>query len=446
MANILLVDDDSSFSSATVSILEALGFQAETAATVAEAKALLANNTYDRVLLDLMLPDGSGFHILEDIPLDSGKTKVTIISGNASVNKHVMSLYGTHINYLVKPITLEQLKQLLAVDEEDNGSAEFTRHFGCLVGESEAMQKLYAMIKRVAASEANVMLFGESGVGKEEVAKAVHFAAKCTGELVATNCGAFSSELLGSELFGHEKGAFTGANNKRAGLFERAVNGTLFLDEITEMPLSEQPTLLRVLESKTVTRLGGSDALPVNCRVISATNRSEQALVETHCLREDIYFRLAVFPITIPPLRNRREDIPLLANFFLTSLNLENGTQYQLSEKDLDRLQQFDWPGNVRELRHTIHRAFIMSSPDDDTLAVPEDIGSPFSKKSSASPLTDSFSAVGRTIEEVEKELIMKTLDEYDQNKTKAAEVLGVSVKTLYNRLNSYEEIETANE
>lgn len=441
------MDDDESFSSATQSILDTLGFKTDIAATVAEASELLARKNYDRVLLDLMLPDGSGFHLLENIPLDSGKTKVTIITGNASVNKHVMSLYGTHINYLVKPITLEQLKSLLLVTPEDKDESDFKRHFGYLVGESSAMKTLYQMIERVAASGANVMLFGESGVGKEEVAKAIHHASNCAGDLVATNCGAFSTELIGSELFGHEKGAFTGANNKRIGLFEQAENGTLFLDEVTEMPLSEQPALLRVLESKSVTRVGGSEKIPVNCRVISATNRSEENLVETRCLREDIYFRLAVFPIAIPPLRERKEDIPLLANYFLKNLNMDNGTAYTIADADLARLADFDWPGNVRELRHTIHRAFIMTSPEDKTLAVPEEFGSPFSSRKTTSSTTGSnLSQVGKTIDEVEKELIMRTLEEYDNNKTRAAEVLGVSVKTLYNRLNAYGETDMANE
>jgi DNA-binding NtrC family response regulator len=305
-----------------------------------------------------------------------------------------------------------------------------------LIGETPVMRKLYCMIENVAATQVNVLLLGESGVGKEVVAKAIHKASNTPGPFVPANCGAFSAELIGSELFGHIKGAFTGAIAHRAGLFEQANNGTLFLDEITEMPLSLQPNLLRVLESRFLTRVGASTPVPINCRVVSATNRAEHAIVESNCLREDLYYRLAVFPIHIPPLRERMEDLPLLAQSFLDTLNRENNTAYRLAPADLARLQAYDWPGNVRELRHNMQRAYIMTSPDAEVLKVPDTIVSPFSRRKStaAPPLL-----VGRTIEEVERELITATLKQFDNNKTRAAEVLGVSVKTLYNRLGSYE-------
>lgn len=432
MAKVLLVDDDAAFASATAQLLTLLGHDVTTAGTVAAAGDLLKANNYDRVFLDLMLPDGSGFHLLEHIADDT--TRVTIITGHPSVKAQVMNLYGMNVNYLIKPITLEQLSRLF----DDNGDSpdKVKKHFGELIGESPVMHKLYSMIENVAASQVNVLLLGESGVGKEVVAKAIHKASNTSGPFVPANCGAFSAELIGSELFGHVKGAYTGAIAHRAGLFEQANNGTLFLDEITEMPLSLQPNLLRVLESRILTRVGASTPLPVNCRVVSATNRSEQDIVDSNCLREDLYYRLAVFPIHIPPLRERMEDLPLLAQSFLDTLNRENNTSYILTSADLDRLQAYDWPGNVRELRHSMHRAYIMTSPDAERLSVPEAIVSPFSRKKApaAPPML-----VGRTIEEVERELITATLKQFDNNKTRAAEVLGVSVKTLYNRLGSYE-------
>ena len=434
MAKVLLVDDDPAFVSATEQLLTLLGHEITTADSVAASTELLATQRYDRVFLDLMLPDGSGFHLLDHIPHED--TRITIITGHPAVKTQVMNLYGLNVNYLVKPITLEQLERLFADDYTETAPGKPQRHFGELLGDSAPMQQLYTMIERVAAAPANVMLLGESGVGKEVVARAIHCASNTPGPFVAANCGAFASELIGSELFGHEKGAFTGALARKAGLFEQAEGGTLFLDEITEMPLGLQPNLLRVLESRMLTRVGGTTQIPVNCRVISATNRSEQQIVESNCLREDIYYRLAVFPLYIPPLRERLEDLPILAAGFLDTLNRENNTHFTLAAEDLERLSGYDWPGNVRELRHALHRAYIMTPPDTDTLHFPDQFQSPFSRRREAE---SAPVLVGRTIEQVERELIMATLKECRNNKTKAAELLGVSVKTLYNRLGAWE-------
>jgi DNA-binding NtrC family response regulator len=304
------------------------------------------------------------------------------------------------------------------------------------MGESALMKTLYKMIERVAPSHANVMLMGESGVGKELVAEAIHNASLSQGDLIATNCGGLSKELIGSELFGHEKGAFTGAIGQKKGVFERASGGSLFLDEVTEMPIDMQPNLLRVLETKRVNRVGGTQEILVNCRIISATNRTLDQIANEHILREDIYFRLAVFPIEIPPLRKRKDDISLLANAFLTQLNTEHNEHFVLSPAQIDILTSHDWPGNVRELRHSLHRAFIMSEPGSKTLELPSTFDSPFSQKSHK----PSVMSAGNTIEEVEKSLIYATLDEVGGNKTTAAEMLGISTKTLYNRLHAYGE------
>jgi len=434
LAKILLVDDDPAFTSATAQLLGLLGHDVTTADSVKTATEQLQQHSYDRVFLDLMLPDGSGLQLLDHVP--SEETRVTVITGHPAVKAQVMNLYGTHVNYLVKPITLDQLKRLFT-DLDTAPGPGASPHFGELIGESPSMRNLYNMISRVAGSYVNVMLFGESGVGKEVVARAIHKASKLPGPFVPANCGAFSAELIGSELFGHEKGSFTGAIARKTGLFEQAENGTLFLDEITEMPLSMQPNLLRALESRMLTRIGATAQIPINCRVISATNRSDHQIVEDNCLREDLYYRLAVFPIHIPPLRERMEDLPLLVQSFLDTLNRENSTAYAVASGDMDRLQAYDWPGNVRELRHSIHRAYIMTPPDAEHLTIPDTFASPFSRKNAQAPQPTSL--VGRTIEEVERELITETLKQFDNNKTRAAEVLGVSVKTLYNRLGSYE-------
>lgn len=437
MLSILLVDDDREFTDVASHIIDFLGHTVSVAGNLAEANEWLEHNHFDHILLDFMLPDGSGIHLMDRVQHLFPVPKVTFITGHPSVKSVIAELCGPKVDYLIKPIQRECLERVLnPVKQKAKKSAasEPNLHFACLIGESEPMQALYKMIERVAASNANVMLMGESGVGKELVASAIHHASQTSGDLVATNCGGLSKELISSELFGHEKGAFTGAVAQKIGVFERAKGGTLFLDEVTEMPLDMQPHLLRVLETKKLVRVGGTKEITVDCRVVSATNRSLQNIAEQHILREDIYFRLAVFPIEIPPLRERAADIPLLAKAFLNHLNEESGTNYQLTSTQLQRLASSDWPGNVRELRHTIHRAHIMSDPAKKEVELPASFASPFSVVQKE----NTGLTAGKTIDEVEKELIYLTLKKVSGNKAMAADMLGVSVKTLYNRLSAY--------
>ena len=440
MADVLLVDDDKRFLDATAQLLSLLGHSVDIADSVAHARELIGKNLYTHMILDLILPDGSGLHLLEALPAQS-KTKITFITGHPSIKFIVKKLYGSNIGYLIKPIDLEQLESLFAIGSPAAGKIEspVKLHFNCLVGESAPMQQLYEMIERVAATKANVMLLGESGVGKEMVAAAIHCASQVDGSYVAANCGAFSRELIGSELFGHEKGAFTGATHRKIGVFEQANKGTLFLDEVTEMPIDLQPNLLRVLETQKLTRLGATTTVDIECRVVSATNRTEQDMAEQGCLREDLYFRLAVFPISIPPLRSRKEDIPLLVQYFLAGFNQEYGGDICIDDAAMKRLMDYDWPGNVRELRHVIHRAYIMADQKQKLLVLPQSLTSPFSK---AANQPQVGVRVGKTVEEVERELIESTLEHFDGDKKQAADVLGISLKTLYNRLNSYGNVE----
>jgi len=434
---VLLVDDDPEFTDVACTIIEFLGHEVLTAANLDEARDWLTKESFDHILLDFMLPDGSGVHLFEELDALPKRPRVTLITGHPSVRGIIKGLCGPNIDYLVKPIQREEIEAVLSGKKEkksETGNATIKKYFGHLIGESPSMKELYKLIERVSRTSANVMLLGESGVGKEVVAEAIHAASDVEGPYIATNCGAFSKELIGSELFGHEKGAFTGAVGRKAGVFEQAENGTLFLDEITEMPIDMQPNLLRVLENKVVIRVGGTKTIPVNCRVVSATNRQMEEIAESKVLREDIYFRLAVFPITIPPLRERKEDIPLLATSFIAELNKENNTSFAWKDAQLDTLKAYDWPGNVRELRHFVHRAAIMSDPDKQDIELPKTIESPFAKKQSTTPALQA----GRTIEDVEKELIYATLEKVNGNKTLAAEMLGISTKTLYNRLHAY--------
>lgn len=436
VAEVLLVDDDKIFLDATAELLKLMGHNVKTVDSVARARDLIGEHHFTHMILDLILPDGSGLHLLDALP-ERNNTKIILVTGHPSIKSIVRNLYGSNVNYLIKPIDLSQLQSIfierksLVVNQQQSAFL----HFNYLVGESEPMKNLYQMIERVAATKANVMLMGESGVGKEMVAAAIHYASNVEGEFVATNCGAFSRELINSELFGHEKGAFTGASHRKIGVFEQADKGTLFLDEITEMPLDLQPNLLRVLETQKLIRVGSVASVDVETRVVSATNRTELEIAEQQCLRQDLYFRLAVFPIYIPPLRARKSDIPLLVKHFLEIFNQQYGSDVGISEQSLHRLMDYDWPGNVRELRHAIHRAYIMSDPQKMQVVLPHDLTSPFSK---VSPQPASGIAVGKTVEEVERELIEVTLQHFDGDKKQTADMLGISLKTLYNRLNSY--------
>lgn len=449
MKSILLIDDDTEFTHVMSNIIEHLGHHVSISDSVKDAKEWLALNEFDHLLIDFMLPDGNGLHIFEHVQAMRKMPRVTFITGNPDIKSAIAHIAGPNVNYLMKPIQREDIESVLhprrtkvsghssepAVKAQSKTKVHDTKlHFDVLIGESEAMQTLYKMIERVARTDANVMLLGESGVGKELVAQAIHNAASVEGDLIATNCGGFSKELIGSELFGHEKGAFTGAISQKPGVFERANKGTLFLDEVTEMPLDMQPNLLRVLESKRVARVGSTQEIPVKCRVVSATNRRLEDIAKDNVLREDIYFRLAVFPINIPTLTQRKDDIPLLANAFLAELNQEHKENFVFSSEQVSQLCEHDWPGNVRELRHTVHRAFIMSEPGTKHLDFPTSFDSPFSQKQNGSGVV----AAGKTIEELEKELIYATLAKVDNNKTVAAEMLGISTKTLYNRLHAY--------
>ncbi|MDN3641049.1 sigma-54 dependent transcriptional regulator [Simiduia curdlanivorans] len=449
MHRVLLVDDDESFTRATKALIEHLGFKVDTAGDVKSARDYLTRFKYHTLLLDLMLPEGSGFDVIEGLPIDRTPDQIAFVTGHSAIKSMVKHMAGPDVTYLIKPIDLSQLQTLLA-PKKTAVDAGYEYHFGSLVGESEPMQALYEVINRVAKTGANVLIQGESGTGKELVAQAIHAASGAQGPLVAANCGAISAELIGSELFGHEKGAFTGAVARKPGLFERANHGALFLDEVTEMPLEQQPNLLRVLETGKVTRLGGTEELTVDCRVISATNRSHNELAQGQYLREDIYFRLAVFPIELPPLRQRKSDIPLLCQAFLDQLNEQHGTAFSLDQASMDTLCRYDWPGNVRELRHALHRAFILSDQANPHLSLPAQLGSPFANSAARNTNADtepreeqtggSDLAVGTTIEAMERELINNTLAAVDGDKPKAAELLGISLKTLYNRLKQYKQ------
>jgi len=432
MTRILIVDDEPDFASGISELLELKGHTVVSTNTVAAGRDALLTGRPDAVLLDLMLPDGSGLELLDAFDQHRPE-KVVIITGHSGVKNLIGGMAGDGVSYMKKPIEPRELLSLIgeirtsgdAVASSSNG------HFGLMVGDSEPMQKVYTTIQRVAQTDSTVFVQGESGTGKELVAEAIHRLSGVTGEFVPVNCGSLSKDLLSSQLFGHEKGSFTGANRRHTGFFERAHGGTLFLDEITEMPLEMQTHLLRALETGHILRVGAEKELPVSARLIAATNRDPAQAVTDGKLREDLYFRLRVFPIVLPPLRERGDDINLLARHFLDQLNDKHGASRTFGDADLAMLRRHAWPGNVRELKHTVHRAYILS--DDDTVAVPDRFDEDL-------PNDIEGLRVGRSIADVEKDLILATLRHHDGNKKAAAASLGISLKTLYNRLKSYGE------
>ncbi|MGE5623088.1 MAG: sigma-54-dependent transcriptional regulator, partial [Bacillota bacterium] len=363
--------------------------------------------------------------------------------GHASVETAVEALRLGAADYLTKPINFKRLKALLSriprtVDlKEEIGvlRSELRRlgHFGQMLGAAPAMQKLYNHIGRVAPTEATVLLLGESGTGKELAAQTIHeLSLRQKHPFLPVNCGAISPQLIESEIFGHEKGSFTGADRQHKGYFERANGGTLFLDEITEMPIELQVKLLRVLETGTFMRIGSNQEIETDVRVIAATNRDPETAVSEGKLRLDLYHRLNVFPLRIPPLRERGNDIELLAQHFLEELNAAHGTSKVLSPDGLACLSNYHWPGNVRELRNYIQRAFILSDHTIDAAALAPVI-------TTQSPVGMTLAIpVGTSLAEVDRKLIYATLELCGGVKKRAADILGISLKTLYNRLEEY--------
>jgi DNA-binding NtrC family response regulator len=429
---LVIVGDDRRFAAQAADLARSRGFAAHVAHSVAESERF-AGLPRDLSVLDVELPDGSGFDVLDRFaPRDS--EKIVLVSGPASDGDMARAAPSrtppsSAADYLTKPLSLEKLDQLLrevSLRVSRRGPAESDANLG-LVGDSRAIRRLRREITRIAPCDMPVLLTGETGTGKEVVARALHRASGCRGPLVAVNCGAVAPELLASQLFGHERGSFTGANARHVGVFEQAQHGTLFLDEIAEMPPQLQVYLLRVLESGAVTRVGGNAEIAVAARVVAATNRYPQAAIADGLLREDLYYRLAGYEIAVPPLRDREEDILLLANAFLDEFNIANGTRRTIDPQCEPALRRYGWPGNVRELRSAIARAYF-GSDGDCIRVVPAQCTQPDDE------LRLEF-RVGMTYAEMETRMLLKTLEHYGGDRRAAAAALGVSTRTIHNQL-----------
>ena len=472
MAHVLIVEDDANSAEMLATIVAAEGLSHATARTLREARLQLARQRPQVVLLDLHLPDGNGLDLFPQIG-EGGDIAVVLITGHASVETSVQALRVGAADYLTKPLNVPQLRRVLsrAVQVDDprgeigelRRDIEQTGRFGHLWGRSQPMRSVYDWISRVAPTAVSVLIVGESGTGKELVAHTVHDLSRRRGQpFLAVNCGAISPQLIESELFGHEKGSFTGAMRQHRGYFERAQGGTLFLDEITEMPAESQVKLLRVLETGAFMRIGSDELNATDVRILAATNRNPAEAVSNGKLRADLYYRLNVFRIPLPPLRERLEDIELLAPYFLQCLAGPGETPKRFTTRALRQLQQYHWPGNVRELRNVVQRAAILADggtidqvalPDEDDRPLPPAgpaRGEPVTPGPSQAPAGRAMAPaagngmmvtipVGTSIAQAERELIYATLKHCGGVKERTADVLGISLKTLYNRLREYE-------
>ena len=466
MGHALIVEDDADAARMVATLIGSQGFSSATAPSLLDARRHLAVNQPDLVLLDLQLPDGNGMSLLDERKLVAN-SEIVLMTGHASLETSIQALRYGAADYLIKPVSAKQLHSILSrvmkpsvlQDEVRSLQDDLARmgRFGHLVGTSAAMAQIYDQVSRVAGTSVTVFITGESGTGKELVARTLHDLSRRRAKpFLAVNCGAISPNLIESEIFGHEKGSFTGAERQHQGFFERAHGGTLFLDEITEMPLELQVKLLRVLETGTFMRVGSTTPLETDVRVVAAANRDPAQAMAQGKFREDLLYRLNVFPLELPPLRDRLEDLPLLVKHFLQEISQREGLVKRATAQALERLAQYRWPGNVRELRNVLQRAYVMSTGAEITdqwlprdaaqvaaaaAAVPAPVAPIVTAGNGAPTHTAGPTlevAVGTPLAAIEKQVILATLEHYGHHKERTAAALGVSLKTLYNRLKEY--------
>ena len=452
MSHALIVEDEPDAAQMMAALIATEDFTVATANTLRDARRQIALQQPDIVLLDLQLPDGNGLELFDDQELIA-HSEVVLITGHASLETSIQALRMGAADYLIKPVNIKQLQGILSRvmrpsalrAELQSLTAEWEKsgHFGHLWGRSAPMQRIYEQVSRVAGTAVTVFITGESGTGKEVVANTVHDLSRRRKQpFLAVNCGAISPNLIESEIFGHEKGSFTGAERQHQGFFERAHGGTLFLDEITEMPLDLQVKLLRVLETGTFMRVGSTVSQQSDVRVIAATNRPPEQAVAAGRMREDLLYRLNVFPIELPPLRERAEDIALLAEHFLVEVNEREGVKKRFSPAAIARLSRYRWPGNVRELRNVVQRSYVMAGDDvitDEWLPSDAPSQAPAAVAATAAASAPQIAIpLGTSMADAERQLILATLAHYNNHKERTAAVLGVSLKTLYNRLKEY--------
>ncbi|HJM38662.1 MAG TPA: sigma-54 dependent transcriptional regulator [Planctomycetota bacterium] len=450
---LLIVEDDEAHADAIRTALEGDGHQVEVAFTVDSALDRIRARNFDLVLTDLQLgEERDGLDLLREIRRIEPELSVFLITGHGNLEVAVRSLREGAADYLTKPVNIIELRSRVQKElekvrlSEDNRElrAELDRRFGLqgMVGHSPQIEKVFNQVRQAGTTDASVLILGESGTGKELVARALHqLSPRSRKRFVAVNCAALTESLMESELFGHAKGSFTGAEQSRAGKFEYANGGTLFLDEIGDMALDTQGKLLRALENRTVTPVGSNSEIPVDVRILAATNRDLAKRVQKGEFREDLFYRLNVIPIELPPLRKRQEDIPLLVEFFKEEHQEQHGRKIaSISDEVYSAFAAYPWPGNVRELRNAMETMVVM---DHDGVLGADDLP-PFLAESAANEVANPAqppsvaSLAGRTLEEVEMELIAQTLELVGGNRSKAARSLGMGERTLYRKIKDF--------
>src|SRR5262245_46240789 len=443
---VLIVDDEPAIREVLEMILQEWGYEVKLATDGAEAKDLVESYNPDVVISDVVMPQLSGLDLLRCLKVGDPNRPVILVTAHASIDLAVESMKQGAQDFITKPMDYPKLRAILKAAEGDielrttsrklTSALEQGSGFAEFVGTSKAMREVYDLIRSLSSTDASAIITGESGTGKELAARTIHrMSSRATGPFIAVNSAAIPESLIESEVFGHEKGAFTGAVGIRQGCFELADGGTLFLDEIGEMPAALHTKLLRVLEDGKVRRLGGKQEFEFNVRVIAATNQEPRTAIAEGRLREDLYYRLTVFTITLPPLRDRKEDIPLLAQHFIGEFDKKHNASVEaLREDALEMMVTYSWPGNVREFRNVMERALILSRSEwIESFHLP-----PYLRNPAAESSTKIVLPLGITAAEAERELILKTLEKTGHNKAEAARQLGLDVKTIRNKLKTY--------
>ncbi len=454
MSTILIVDDEQSMRDFLAIMLRKEGYDIMTAEDGKEALKAVEQDIYDLVITDIKMPGIDGLEVLRHVKRLSPTTFVMVITAYSSTEDAVLAMKEGALDYITKPFEIEKIKLVIknALDrkklneEHDYYKRQYEHQFdtGNIIGSSDSIQQIFDMIKRVSSSKSTILVTGESGTGKELIAHAIHQnSPRHKQPFVAVSCGAIPESLLESELFGHIKGAFTGAIANKTGLFELADHGTLFLDEIGELPLLIQVKLLRVLQEKQFKRVGGTKDVSLDVRIIAATNRDLPKMVQENTFREDLFYRLHVIPIQLPPLRNRRDDIPVLANHFLEKYNREIGKHFtHISEDAMLQLLSYNWPGNVRELENTIERAVALESePIIRLSSLPETMRGITEQFAPVIPVDIPPEGIHleNIVDEVEKDLLVKALEKTGWVKKHAAKLLHLSFRSFRYRLDKYD-------
>jgi len=453
----LIVDDDDVQRSDLSQMVGTLGFEVITASDGREALNVLESLTPSIILTDLVMPRKDGIELLKELAARGDRTPTIVLTGFGSIEQAISIVHDLKAFwFLEKPVQSNVLAALLdrAIQQSNlvaetellNRQLSYQGVLGDLIGESACMKEIFSLLRQVAPTTASVFITGESGTGKELVARAIHrLSPRSTGPFVAVNCAALPESLIESELFGHEKGAFTGAVERRTGCFERAQNGTLLLDEIGEMPIGTQAKLLRVIEESKVRRLGGAGDIPISVRVLAATNHSPEKAIQNKLLREDLYYRLNVFHVSLPPLRDRRQDLGPITGALIRDMNLKHGCRVtNISLDVLRRFEDYGWPGNVRELRNVVERAVILAGEGEVQLRHLPNSLVPQAQPPEPPPDGTLQIRVGVPMKDVEEAYIHLALKHTNNNRRRAADLLGISLHTLYNKLRLYRGDENA--